>query len=205
MSIPEATRQAAEKHLQSADKKLAVVIDRVGPWQMKTRRQRFPTLVRSIVSQQISGAAARTIHRRLWKLLEGRPTPERVAALDADALRECGLSRQKTAYLQDLAAHALSGAISFRRHGRMSDEEVIAELIQVKGIGRWTAQMFLMFSLARLDVFPEDDLGIRAAIRNLYGLDDLPDKATARRIAAPWSPYRSAASWYLWRSLETEA
>ena len=122
--------------------------------------------------------------------------------VNAAALRSVGLSSQKTSYVLDLTQKALDGTLALPTIGRCSDEEVIERLVQVRGIGRWTAQMFLIFSLGRLDVFPEDDLGVRSAIRNLYGLSDLPDKATSRQIAAPWKPYATVASWYCWRSLE---
>jgi DNA-3-methyladenine glycosylase II len=163
-------------------------------------------LVRSIVSQQISGKAARSICGRLEQLLApGKVTPEALADQPPEALRRVGLSPQKASYLHDLSAKVVSGEVQLRRVGRMSDDEVIAELTQVNGIGVWTAQMFLMFSLGRLDVFPHDDLGIRSALRKLYGLRDLPDKELSHRIAAPWRPFATIASWYCWRSHEVEA
>lgn len=162
-------------------------------------------LVRSIISQQISGKAARSIRGRLEGLVApARMTPERLAGLSIEQLRAVGLSSQKGSYLHDLSAKVASGEVRLNRTGRMADDEVIAELTQVKGIGVWTAQMFLMFSLGRLDVFPHDDLGIKCALKNLYGLDELPDKATSHRIAMPWRPYATIASWYCWRSLEVE-
>jgi DNA-3-methyladenine glycosylase II len=133
--------------------------------------------------------------------------PEKISShtlsrLTPQQLRGIGVSPQKAAYLLDLAERVRSGGLKLDRIARLTDDEVIELLVQVKGIGVWTAQMFLIFSLGRLDVFPHDDLGVRAAIRNLYDLDDLPDKETSHRIAMPWRPYASVASWYCWRSLE---
>lgn len=160
-------------------------------------------LVRSIVFQQISGAAARTILGRLTEALPGKKlTPEGLAALSTEEYRLAGVSKQKGGYLQSLAALSLSGDLKLARIGRYADEDVIAQLTQVKGIGVWTAQMFLMFSLGRPDVLPWDDLGVRQAIRKLYGLAEMPTRAESERIAAPWRPYASVASWYCWRSLE---
>lgn len=179
------------------------VIRRVGPCALRLRRDRFQTLVRSILSQQISGYAARAIRQRL----EGLVAPERLtaanlAALSAEQMRSAGISAQKSAYLRSLAERVRDGELRLNTIGRLPDEAVIEQLVQVKGIGVWTAQMFLIFSLGRPDVLPWDDLGIRQAIRKLYGLAELPDKATSVRIAAPWRPYASIASWYCWRSLE---
>jgi DNA-3-methyladenine glycosylase II len=205
MSFKSETIQAALEHLQSADPVMSQLIGRVGPFNLQLQRSRFRVLVRSIISQQISGSAAKSIRARLDALLTpGTLTPERLAGLTAEQLRSAGLSPQKATYLLDLAQKTLDGQIRFQRHGRMSDEQVIAELTQVKGIGRWTAQMFLIFSLGRLDVFPHDDLGIRTALRNLYALDELPSRAISHTIAESWRPYASVASWYCWRSLDLE-
>lgn len=160
-------------------------------------------LVRSIVYQQISGAAARTILGRLSDALPGKKlAPEGLAALTLEEYRLAGVSKQKTGYLQSLAELSLTGDLRLTRIGRYADEEIIAQLTQVRGIGVWTAQMFLMFSLGRPDVLPWDDLGVRQAIRKLYGLQEMPTRAESERIAAPWRPYASVASWYCWRSLE---
>lgn len=193
------------RHLRRRDPVLGAVIKAAGPFTLKTHRDRFGMLVRSIISQQISGSAARSIQRRLYELvLPGKIAPETLARLTPEKLRTAGVSPQKAKYLLDLAGKVSMGEVRLRRVARMSDEEVIEELIQVKGIGVWTAQMFLMFSLGRLDVFPHDDLGIRSALKNLYGLRELPDKETSHRIAAPWRPYATIASWYCWRSHEVE-
>jgi DNA-3-methyladenine glycosylase II len=159
--------------------------------------------VRSILSQQISAAAATSIRLRLESLVAPQPlTAENLAALSAGQLRGVGVSPQKSAYLQSLAERICCGELSLSTIGRLSDEGVITRLTAVKGIGVWTAQMFLIFSLGRPDVFAPDDLGIRQAIRKNYGLKELPDRATSLRIAEPWRPYATYACWYCWRSLE---
>jgi DNA-3-methyladenine glycosylase II len=191
---------AALEHLHAADATLSGLIRRVGPFTLKVHRDRFELLVRSILSQQISMKAAQSIRRKLEAQLQGRGlTPEAIARLKPAALRAAGLSAQKTAYLYDLAAHVLDGRLELNRLHRMPDDEVIEELVAVKGIGKWTAQMFLMFALGRLDVFPVDDLGLRAALRELYRLPEKPEKAAFFRIAEPWRPYATIATWYAWR------
>jgi DNA-3-methyladenine glycosylase II len=195
--------ETAVAHLQGADPVMGRIIDAVGPFTLRPRRDRFRMLVRSIVAQQISTAAARSILQRLEQLAEpeGLTAPS-LARFTAQELRHAGVSPQKAAYVLDLVRRVNDGELELRTIGRLSDEQVIEQLIQVKGIGRWTAQMFLIFSLGRLDVFPHDDLGVRSAIRTNYGLAELPDKATSHAIAQPWRPYASVASWYCWRSLE---
>jgi len=179
------------------------LMQKAGPFALKPRRDRFHTLVGSIISQQISGKAADSIRTRLKQ----RVAPDRISAesllrLSPEELRQVGVSPQKAKYLHDLAERVANGNLRLNRLARLPDDEVIEALIQVKGIGVWTAQMFLIFSLGRLDVFPHDDLGVRVALRNLYGLDDLPDKHVGHRIAAPWRPYASVGAWYCWRSLD---
>jgi len=205
MAVDPQKIKKAVRHLRAADPVMREVIRRVGPCHIRLERDRFRMLVRSILSQQISTSAARAIRLRFEALMHPeQPTPQNVARLTVDELRGVGVSSQKATYLLDLAGRASQGTIRLRDIGRLSDEKAIAELTEVKGIGRWTAQMFLMFSLGRLDVFPHDDLGVRSAIRNLYGLDELPDKSRSHEIAAPWRPYASVASWYCWRSMDLE-
>jgi DNA-3-methyladenine glycosylase II len=192
----------ATYHLRKRDRVLRKVIDRVGPCRLRPRRDRFATLVHSIVAQQVSGKAAKAIFGRLQDRVNHQVTPDALAQLDLQELRSLGLSRQKAGYLLDLAEKTRNGLVRFTRFGRMTDEAIIDELTQVKGIGRWTAQMLLIFSLGRQDVLPVDDFGIRSAVRNLYGLADLPKKQETHEIAEPWRPYASVASWYLWRSLD---
>jgi DNA-3-methyladenine glycosylase II len=203
MPFESETVARARRHLRKRDPVMRRLIDVVGPFTLRARRDRFRMLVRSIISQQISGKAARSIGRKLEDLIApDRVAPHTLAALSIADLRSVGISPQKAGYLHDLAAKVDSGAVRLSRAARMADDEVIAELVQVKGIGVWTAQMFLMFSLGRLDIFPHDDLGIRSALRNLYGLGGLPDREMSHRIATPWRPYATIACWYLWRSHE---
>ena len=170
---------------------------------LRPQRDRFKLLVGSIISQQISTAAARTIRGRLESSLATQGVkPESVAALSIDQLRALGVSRQKAGYMLDLAQKCVDGTVELSKLGRLDDESIIAELTQVKGIGRWSAQMFLIFGLARPDVFPYDDLGVRSAIRQLYELPDLPDKKTCLAIGERWRPLSSVGSWYCWRYLE---
>jgi DNA-3-methyladenine glycosylase II len=189
------------RHIRRRDPIMRRLVDQVGPFRLKVRRDRFGMLVSSIIAQQISWKAAKSIRARLAALVAPGPiTPHNLAALPISRLRSVGVSPQKAGYLHDLAAKVDSRIVRLDRVGRMPDDDVIAELVQVKGIGVWTAQMFLMFSLGRLDVFPHDDLGIRAALKNLYRLAELPDKQTSLEIALPWRPYATIASWYCWRS-----
>jgi DNA-3-methyladenine glycosylase II len=195
----------ARRHLRAADPVMKDIIDAVGRFALSPDRDRFGILTQSIISQQISGSAARSI--RKWLLELAGPnglTAANLTRFTVDQLRSVGLSSQKASYIADLAKKVDDGTVELRQIGRLSDEQVIEQLVQVKGIGRWTAQMFLIFSLGRLDVFPHDDLGVRVAIRNRYGLADLPDKKKALAIAAPWRPYATVASWYCWRSLDLE-
>jgi 3-methyladenine DNA glycosylase/8-oxoguanine DNA glycosylase len=194
----------AVAHLRRVDPVLAVVIRDVGPcrFAVEGKGGAFAALVESILYQQITGKAAATIHGRLVELLGRRiPRPADIlAATDAD-LRRAGLSRQKIAYMRDLARKASDG-LPLARLSRLPDETVIEVLTEVKGIGRWTAEMFLMFRLGRLDVLPADDYGVRKAMQKAWKKRALPNADWMRRVAEPWRPYRTVASWYLWRSLE---
>lgn len=196
----------AVEHLRSGDPVMANIIGRVGPCRMKYLPPEFDTLVRSIVYQQVSGKAAATIYARL-ALAAGSSgvTARAILRLSTEELRAAGLSGQKTSYLKDLAEHATSGRLRFDTLTKLEDEDVIAALTAVKGIGVWTAQMFLMFALRRRDVLPVNDLGIRNAIRKEYGLNEGPSPAAIAEIAVPWRPWASVASWYLWRSLDGPA
>lgn len=186
---------------------MAGVIRRVGPCRFLGRESgtHFAALTRTIVFQQLSGKAASTILGRVHAIYGGRPpSPAELLATPDAALREAGVSNQKSRYLRDLATHIHEGRLPIQRLGRLQDDEAIAALTNVKGIGRWTAQIFLMFRLQRLDVLPDGDLGIQKAIQRAYGLRRLPNPKRVQRIGEPWSPYRTIASWYLWRSLEVE-
>ena len=195
--------KAALTHLKRNDPVMKQVIKDVGPFTHKLNSNRFAMLVNSILSQQISVAAARTIRKRFLDLLGARTfKAESIAVLEVDHLREAGVSRQKAGYILDLAQKAADGTLSFRGYTRMSNDEIIENLIQVKGIGVWTAQMFLMFSMGRLDVFPVDDLGLQNAMKKLYELEQDCHKNHLLEIAQQWSPYQTVASWYCWQSLD---
>jgi DNA-3-methyladenine glycosylase II len=162
----------------------------------------FPALVRTITAQQISTKAAATIHGRLVGLMPGGTTPHALLGLTDVQMREAGLSRQKTSYLRDLATKVMNGELPVATLHELEDEAVIEAIVKVKGLGRWSAEMFLMFRLRRPDVLPVDDLGIVNAIHRLYGLRKKPTPDRIRKIAEAWRPYRTIACWYLWRSLE---
>lgn len=194
---------SAIKHLKAADPALASVIEAVGPYTLRLQRDRFSMLVRSIISQQISTGAARSILARLEALTAPeRPSPPGLERLSDDELRSAGISPQKIGYLRDLTEKVVGGQVNLARIGRKTDAEIIAELTQVRGIGVWTAQMFLIFSLGRLDVFPYDDLGVRVAIRDMHGLPELPTRKACEPVAERWKPYASVASWYCWRNID---
>jgi DNA-3-methyladenine glycosylase II len=181
------------------------VIERVGPCRLTPRTDGadFDHLARAIVYQQLAGKAAAAIHGRLLGLYGDRPpTPAELLATSALRLRRAGLSRQKLGYLRDLARRVHSGALPLSDLSQLPDEAAIEALTEVKGIGVWTAQMFLMFRLGRPDVLPTLDFGIRNAMRVAYRLRGMPKPAHMERIAAPWRPYRTVACWYLWRSLD---
>jgi DNA-3-methyladenine glycosylase II len=200
-----ANHRPSIRHLEQSDPVLARVIRVVGPCrlQMRSEGTHFEALTRAIVFQQLSGKAAGTILGRFNALYPGgSPTPEAVLGMSDEQLRGVGLSRQKVAYLRDLSSKVANGALRLDAVSSMDDEDLIAHLVQVKGIGQWTAQMFLMFRLGRPDVLPELDLGIQNAIKNVYRMRKRPTPKQVRRIGAKWSPYRTVACWYLWRSLE---
>ncbi len=192
----------AQVHLKAGDLVMRELIRRVGPFTLKTQKHPFQSLVRAIVAQQISVAAARTIMERIARRVGEPMTAEAFALLNVAALRELGVSRQKAGFCLDLTQKVLDGTVRLQNFARRSDEEIIKELVQVKGIGTWTAQMFLIFCLGRLDVLPVDDLGIKNAVHRNYRLNELPNREQIVELARPWRPYASIASWYLWRSLE---
>jgi DNA-3-methyladenine glycosylase II len=195
----------ALQYLRRVDPILAKVIARIGPYRLtpEVRRSHFAALARSIVYQQLSTKAATTIHDRVVAALgPGGMRPGNVLAAPDAVLRGAGLSSQKLGYLRDLAARVDDGRLPAARLGRLDDAEVTRVLVEVKGIGVWTAQMYLMFRLGRPDVLPTGDLGIQSAVQRLYGLASRATPADVARIGAPWAPYRTVASWYLWRSLE---
>lgn len=195
----------ARLHLQRSDEVLRPVIKSVGPCTLKPYRDLFGALASSIISQQISRKAADSIKAKLIAgPCKGKLSPEAILAASEEELRAAGLSTSKRLSLVDLATHVESGALPLTKLRRLPDDEVITKLVPVRGIGVWTAQMFLMFSLGRPDVLPVDDYGLKSAIKKLYGHDDLPKKEAIQTLAEPWKPFRSIATWYLWRSLDTK-
>jgi DNA-3-methyladenine glycosylase II len=192
-------------HLKASDPILAEIIERVGDYGIQFRSADLETLVKSIVFQQLSGRVASVIFERLRRAAGGVVTADSILKLRPSRMRALGLSTQKTAYIRDLALHANRGVVNFNELPGLPDEDVIARLTQVKGIGVWTVHMFLIFALRRTDVLPTGDLGIRNAIRKAYGLAELPSPAEMERLAQVWRPYCTVASWYLWRSLEPDA
>jgi DNA-3-methyladenine glycosylase II len=195
----------AIQHLKQSDPVLSSIIDRVGDYGIEFRDPNFETLVKSIVYQQLSGRVASVIFGRVVKAAGGTLTPESILKLRPGRMRALGLSGQKTAYIRDLARHTRDGRVDFAALLDLPDEAVIERLTEVKGVGVWTAHMFLIFALRRTDVLPWGDLGIRAAIRKAYGLAELPEAGEMEMLAARWRPYCTVASWYLWRSLEPNA
>jgi len=191
-------------HLRSADPVLAEIIERVGPYAIQYHEPTFRALVRSIVFQQLHGKAARTIFERLVEKAGGEITPDSILRLRPAQMRAVGLSKQKLSYIRDLARKTRAGAVEFERFQQMSDDQIIAELTLVKGIGQWTAHMFLMFALRRPNILPTGDYGVRAAMRKAYGMKVLPKPRTMARMAKSWHPYCSIASWYMWRSLDVK-
>jgi DNA-3-methyladenine glycosylase II len=189
-------------HLKAADPILAAIIERVGPYRINYDDPSFASLAEAIVYQQLHGKAAATIFARLTDLTGLPLTPEGILKLSEAQMRSAGLSKQKLSYLRDLAAKAHAGDVRFDHLPELSDEEVIGELTKVKGIGVWTAHMFLMFSLRRTNVLPTGDLGIQTAMRKHYRKRKVPKPMQMEKIAKCWEPYRSVACWYLWRSLD---
>jgi 3-methyladenine DNA glycosylase/8-oxoguanine DNA glycosylase len=195
------------RHLSDADPMLGALIERVGPYLLRPRRTQslFAAVARAIVYQQLSGSAAATILGRVQALYAPKrfPTPRDILATPPERLRAAGLSTAKTAALRDLAERSLDGTVpTMRRVRLMGDEEVVTRLVQVRGVGRWTAEMLLMFRLGRGDVLPVSDLGIRKGFALTFGNRRLPAAMTIERRAERWRPYRSVACWYLWRALE---
>jgi len=191
----------AKAELARRDKVLRKLIRKFPDADLKTRGDAFQTLCRSIVGQQISVKAAQSIWGRFAEAA-GSVEPAGVAAMPVEVLRGCGFSGQKALYVKDLATHFHTGAVKPRRWARMADEAIIEDLVRVKGIGRWTVEMFLIFHLMRPDVLPVDDLGLRRAMERAYNDGEPLTKAEMRELGAAWSPWSSVATWYLWRSLD---
>jgi DNA-3-methyladenine glycosylase II len=202
---------AAARELAAADPAMAALIERIGEIDLETRLRRrseerpadaYGALLRAIVGQQLSTKAARTIYGRVREIFGGTtPSPEQLLEADEEALRGAGLSGRKVEYIRDLAAHVLSGELELDRLGELSDERVIEEIVAVRGLGQWTAEMFLLFHLERPDVLSGGDLGIRKAVQVEYGLKEMPPPLKVLEIGEAWRPHRSLASLYLWESL----
>ena len=197
---------AAYRSLRAADPVIGALIEQHGPYKPRPSGEPYAALVRAIMHQQLAGPAARTIMGRMVALFgddEHTPTPEEILAMPDPAFREAGVSRQKTSYLKDLAAHVATGDLDFDGMDTLSDDEVIRRLTAVHGIGEWTAHMFLMFQLGRPDILPVGDLGVCKGMKIAYGLRSMPTPKRAKKIGAAWSPYASVASWYMWRVADT--
>jgi DNA-3-methyladenine glycosylase II len=195
----------AYAHLRAADPVVGALIEEWGPYRPRPGADPWSNLVRTILFQQLAGSAARAIQRRFYALhgAEDRtPAPSEVLATSDEQFRAAGISRQKAAYLRDLAAHVLDDRLDFEALRRAPDAEVMAAITAVHGLGEWSAHMFLMFELGRPDVMPVGDLGVRAGMKAAYGLEAVPTPKEARAIGEPWTPYRSVGSWYMWRAVE---
>jgi DNA-3-methyladenine glycosylase II len=197
--------QDAIVHLKRADPVMRNIITQVGAYRIEFRDPSFETLVKSIVYQQLSGRVASVIFGRLVVAAGGKLTPESILKLRPVRMRAAGLSGQKTRYIRELARHTRAGNVVFEGLAGLTDDEIIEQLTQVKGIGVWTVHMFLIFALRRPNVLPTGDLGIRNAVRKAYGMAELPKPLEIESLAESWRPYRTVASWYLWRSLESDA
>jgi len=196
-------RQAVN-HLKKSDPVLRAIIERIGAFRMEYGPPEFHSLAEAIVYQQLNGKAAISIFKR-FAALAGEPlTPVGILKLTDEQMRSVGLSKQKSSYLRDMAQRAISGQLDFSKLHEMSDADVIRHLTQVKGVGIWTAQMFLMFTLKRPNVLPTGDFGVQMAIKRHYNKRKLPKPAQMEKIAKPWEPYRSIACWYLWKSMDVK-
>jgi DNA-3-methyladenine glycosylase II len=206
--MPRVRRELLEAAAELArrDRRLGHTIERVGPPDLRRGRPRsdhFAEIVRAVCYQQLAGAAARAIHGRVQALFDGSPTPEAVLALPEAELRAAGLSASKAGTIRDLAAHVVGGDVELDRVARLPDTEIIRELTLVRGIGRWTAEMFLIFQLGRLDVWPVDDLGVRRGYGRIHGVDPAPTARALEALGEVYRPYRTVAAWYCWRAADT--
>ncbi len=191
-------------HLKKSDPVMRTIIERIGPCKMQFAQPVFESLAEAIVYQQLNGKAAATIYKRFAAIAGDPLTPAGILRLKPEQMRSVGLSKQKTSYLFDMAERAHRGELNFSQLPDMTDDDVIKHLTQVKGVGVWTAHMFLMFSLRRPDILPTGDYGVRMAMKKAYNKRKPPTPEVMEKIAKPWEPYRSIASWYLWRSLDVK-
>ena len=199
--------RAAYAHLRAADPVVGELIEQHPPYAPRPGTDPYASLVRAILYQQLAGPAARAIQRRFYLLYgddaDRTPTPEEILGSSDEQLRAAGVSRQKAGYLRDLAQHCVEGALDFATIAKLGDDEVIERLTAVRGVGEWTAQIFLLAELGRPDVLPVGDLGVRNGMQVAYGMAESPTISRAREIGAPWAPYRSVGSWYMWRAAST--
>jgi len=197
----------AQVHLSANDAKLAELIKKYGPCRIKPHDDHYGELLSSIVSQQLSVKTADTIWDRVLDVFKGKtPSPQQLTAADAEAIRACGVSYQKISYMRDLANHIISGQLDLKHASTLPNQEILDQLVDVKGIGQWSAHMFLIFSLGRLDILPVGDLGIKKAAMTAYGLKNLPKPEELEKLSKKngWKPYESVAAWYLWQSLDNK-
>ena len=195
---------AAYRHLREVDPVVGALIEAHGPYRPRPAMDHYESLLRTILFQQLNGVAAASIRDRWLALYGGSyPTPTQLLATTDEAFRASGVSRQKAGYMRDVAQHVLAGSLDLDALESLSDEEIVPRITAVKGLGEWSAHMFLMFQLGRPDVLPVGDFGVRNGMRVAYGLPAMPSPAEAREIGARWAPYRSVASWYMWRAVET--
>ncbi len=201
------TLRAAERHLMDSDPILNALIERYGPCKITPHTDYYGELVSAIIGQQLSEKAGATIYKRFLTLFDDKlPTPEQIVAIDTEAIRSIGCSYSKAGYMKDLAQHIIDGRLDLAHIATLPNDVVIEQLIAVKGIGEWSAHMFMMFSLGRLDILPTGDLGIRKGMVLNYGLSELPKPAAMHELALKnvWTPYQSVASWYMWQSLDNQ-
>lgn len=199
--------EAGADHLVATDPAFADLVEQFGPPEFRwgrPRREHFAELARAILYQQLAGPAAAAIHQRFEGLFDDAPTPDAVGAIPLTTLRGVGLSGAKAVSIHDLAAKVADGTVPLDRLGRLTDDEIVAELTQVRGIGRWTAEMFLMFQLGRLDVWPVGDYAVRKGFARVHGLADHPSEKELDPLGDPYRPYRSIAAWYCWHAVDTE-
>ena len=197
------TKKIILEHFDERDTVMATVIRRVGPFELKRNRNYFQVLCKAIIGQQISIKAAESITYRFQSLFAGaRPTPEKLRGLSDKQLREVGLSGQKVKYMKDLSAKFIDGIVRPHRMAYQDNEEIILQLISIYGVGRWTAEMFLIFSLNRLDVLPLGDLGLRAGVQQIYNMRELPSPDKVSKLGKKWQPFETIGTWYTWRSMD---
>ena len=197
------SKQSVICHL-SKDQRLAKLIRTIGNYEIRITKNKYESLVEAIITQQLSGSAAKSISKKFRNMYSTRfPKPIDVIKTSDTRLRRSGLSKMKAEYIKDVSKKIESRDLQLSKISKLSDEEVVAELTKIRGIGRWTAEMFLIFTLGRLDILPVGDLGLRKGIQKLYSMPEIPKDEEIRKIAEKWRPYRTIATWYIWKSLQS--